>query len=81
MKNEGEIPEFLRGKYKRMSAIANDEDLSKQAREYVRDNAFRKGAPNMTSRSFCNWVNDILLPNNTLEAGAPRKISVEVARR
>ena len=35
----------------------------------------------MTARSFCAWVNNVLLPNNTLESGAPRKISVEVARR
>lgn len=69
------------GKYKRMNAIANDEALSDQARQYVRQNAFRKGAPNMTARSFCAWVNNELLPNNTLEPGAPRKISVEVSRR
>ena len=63
-----------------MLSIVNDEDLSKKACGYVRENSFRKGAPNLTSRSFCNWVNDMLLPNNTLAAGAPRSISVEVAR-
>ena len=31
------------------------------------------------AQSFCTWVNDELLPNATLEPGAPRKISVEVA--
>lgn len=41
----------------------------------------KKGAPNLTTRSFCNWVNNTLLPNSTLSSGAPRKISVEVARR
>ena len=35
----------------------------------------------MTSRSFCSWANDTRLPNTTLEPGAPRKASVEVARR
>ena len=55
--------------------------LSKQAREYVRENAFREGAANMTSRSFCTWVNTVLLPNSILESGAPHRISVEVARK
>ena len=30
---------------------------------------------------FCQWVNDNLLPNETLEPGFPRKISVETARK
>lgn len=47
LKNEGQLPEFLRGKYERMNAIANNEDLSDRARLYVRDNSFCKGAPNM----------------------------------
>ena len=81
LNNKGELPDFLRGKYERMQAIANNEDLTEQARLYVRENSFKKGAPNMTARSFCSWVNDELLPNSTLEPGAPRKISVEVARR
>ena len=80
LNNKGEIPEFLGGSYERMNAISNNEELTEQARQYVHGNAFKKGAPNVTSRSFCSWVNDSLLPNNTLEAGAPRKISVEVAR-
>lgn len=29
---------------------------------------------------FCQWVNDDLLPNETLEPGFPRKIAVETAR-
>ena len=32
----------------------------------------------MTSISFCKWVNDELLPNNTSEPGFPRQVSVEV---
>ena len=75
------MPEFLRGKYHRTNAIANNEELTEQAILFVRENAFKKGAPNLTARSFCSWVNDELLPNSTLEAGAPRRISVEVARR
>ena len=79
--NEGEVPEFVRGKYNRMQAISNNEDLTEQAKLYVRENSFKKGVPNMTIRSFCFWVNNKLLPNSTLESGAPRKISVEVARQ
>ena len=73
--NEGEVPEFVRGKYNRMQAISNNEDLTEQAKLYVRENSFKKGAPNMTIRSFCFWVNNKLLPNSTLEPEAPRKIS------
>ena len=74
--NEGEVPEFVRGKYNRMQAISNNEDLTEQAKLYVRENSFKKGAPNMTIRSFCFWVNNKLLPNSTLEHEAPRKISL-----
>lgn len=75
--NKGEVPEFVRGKYERMQTISNNEDLTEEARLYVRENSLKKGAPNMTTRSFCSWVNDELLPNATLEPGVPRKISVE----
>ena len=37
---EGELPEFLCGAYSRMSCIANDEKLTRMARQLVRDNAF-----------------------------------------
>ena len=49
MRNEGELPDFLRGKHSRMNAIAHDEELTEKAREYVRANAFKKGAPNLTT--------------------------------
>ena len=55
--------------------------MTMKAREYVRENAFRKGSPNMTACSFVSWVNDDLLPITTLESGAPHKISVEVGRQ
>ena len=75
------MKEFVRGKYDRMQAVSNNEDLTEQAKLHVRENSFKKGAPNMTVRSFCSWVNNELLPNSTPEPGAPRKISVEVARQ
>ena len=37
-----------------------------------------KGASNLTSLSFCQWVNEDLLPNEVLEPGFPRRISVEM---
>lgn len=46
--NEGEVPEFVHGKYDRMQAISNNEDLTEQAKLYVQENSFKKGAPNMT---------------------------------
>ncbi len=37
-----------------------------------------KGQP---AGSFCQWVNECLLPSSCLEAGFPRKISVETGRK
>ena len=79
--NEKKVPEFVRGRYERMHAVSKDEELTRLAKLYVHENAFVKGAPNMTSCSFCSWVNNELLANATLEPGAPWKISVEVARK
>jgi hypothetical protein len=41
LKNEGEIPEYIQGKYKRMNIIAN-EALSDLVKQHVRENAFKK---------------------------------------
>ena len=49
--------------------------------EYVRQNASVKGRPNLTKHSLCHWINDELLPNENLEPGFPRHISVETARK
>ena len=81
MKNDCEVPPFMRGKYERMNIVSHDEHLTELARNYVRENSFKKGSPNMTSYSFCKWVNNELLPNNTLEPGFPRQVSVEVCRK
>ena len=48
--------------------------------EYVRDNVSVKGRPNLTTVTFCKWVNEYFLPNCTLEPGFPPKISLETAR-
>ena len=63
-----------------MTIVTADEALSEKARSYVRENACVKGSPNMTVRSFCEWVNSTLLPNATLEPGFPRKICLDTAR-
>ena len=36
-----------------------------------------KGQPNLTAGSFCQWVNEIILPYSNLEPGFPRKVSIE----
>lgn len=53
----------------------------KKATEYVRSNNNVKGKPNLTVASFCEWLNNDLLPNVTLEPGFPRKLSLETARK
>ena len=35
----------------------------------------------MTATVFCEWVNNDLLPNSTLEPGYPQNISLETARK
>ena len=52
LKSGRELPEFLRRIYARMNCISKDENLMRAAKEYVRENAFKKGAANMTGRSF-----------------------------
>ena len=59
----------------------SSEELNKKAARYIRENANVKGQPNLTAGKFCQWVNDDLLPNQTLEPGFPRKISLETARK
>ena len=78
--NNGEIPESKQGKYQRSGILWTSEDLNRKATRFIRENANVKGQPNLTICKFCEWVNDDLLPNETLEPGFPRKIAVETAR-
>ncbi len=55
--------------------------LTDLARNYVHENSFKKGSPNTISFSFCKWVNNEMLPNNTLELRFPRQVYVEVCRK
>lgn len=49
--------------------------------KHVHENASVKGNPNLNVGQLCQWVNDDLLPNETLEPGFPRKVSMETARK
>ena len=64
--NGNSFPDTLQGKYQRRGVLWNDEKLNDSVRKYVRENANIKGKPNMTSLSFCKWVNEELLPNRVL---------------
>ena len=77
----GSIPDSKQGRYQRTGILWSCEDLNKKAYQYVRENANVKGRPNLTKYSFCRWVNEDLLPNEILEPGFPRCISVETARK
>ena len=63
--NEGVLKERKKGKYERVTVYC-DEELNKNAAKWVRENAFTKGKPNMTALSFCQWVNEDLLPSSQL---------------
>jgi len=80
-KNGGDFPDSKQGKYQREGILWQNEELNEAASDFVRNNAVVKGRPNMTSISFCHWVNEVLLPNSVLEPGYPRCISVQTARR
>ena len=50
-------------------------------KKYIRLNNDVKGRPNLTVGSFCQWVNNKLLPSMTLEPDFPRKNSWETAKK
>ena len=80
LKNKGCFSESSNGKYKPVSLL-NDETLRLDASMWVRENAHKKGAPNMTAASFCSWVNNTLLQSVTLPPAYPRFISLRTATR
>jgi hypothetical protein len=63
------------------STRVNDEDIRLKASMWVREHAYRKGEPNMTAKSFCEWVYNDLLPNSDLAANMPRSIKLRTATR
>ena len=80
-RENGSIPDSKQGRYQRTGILWSCEDLNRKATKYVRENANVKGRPNLTTHSFCVWVNEELLTNEILESGFPRHISVETARK
>ena len=57
------------------------ESLNRKATQHVKWNAAVKGTSNLTSFSFCEWVDDKLLANEVLKPGFLQRISVETARK
>ena len=61
--------------------LVKDENLCLEAAMWVRENACKKGEENMTTKSFCQWVNDQLLPSHSLPPNLLRQISLRTATR
>jgi hypothetical protein len=59
----------------------HDETLNLKAAEWVRENTFVKGRPNMTAQTFCDWINNSLLVSSHLPPFFPREISLRTAVR
>ena len=78
--NKGVLKERKQGKYERVTVYRNEE-LGEKAAKWVRENAFAKGKPNMTAQSFCQWVNDDLLPSSNLPTHFPWRISLRTGVR
>ena len=70
----------MRGKYQR-ACLFNEESLRLQAAMWVRENAVRKGAPNLVAWEFCQWVNNELLPSSDLPLNLSCSIGVRTATR
>ena len=79
--NKGSFPDSLQGKYQREGVLWQNEDLNRLATNYVRENSFVKGKPNLTNSMFCKWVNEVLLPNEVLDPGFPRSVSIKTSRK
>ena len=52
MANNGSFTDTLRGKYQRSGVLWQNEELNKKATKFVRENAFAKARPNMTSKLY-----------------------------
>ena len=79
--NEGKIKDHRQGHYQRPGILWRCESLSSKAAKYIRENAAVEGRGNLTCFSFCEWVNEDLLQNSTLETRFPRQVSVETAQK
>ena len=81
--NNGSFPDSLhvQGKYQREGVLWQNEELNRLATNYIRENAITKGKPSLTNGKFCKWVNEVLLPNQVLDPGFPRSVSIESSRK
>jgi len=79
--NEGSLVDHQQGRYQRSGVLWSNENLNSKAAKYIREKAAVKGTSNLTCIAFCEWVNEDLLPNESLEPGFPRRVSVETARK
>ena len=77
----GCVLDSKQGTYQRTGILWSNERLNRKVTEFFRQNASVKGKPNLTKHTLCQWINDELLPNEMLEPGFPRHISVETARK
>ena len=69
--NSGSVIDHKQGHYQRTGVLWNSESLSRIATQHIRENTSVKGISNLTSLTFCEWVNKELLSNETLEPGFP----------
>ena len=52
--NNGFFSESTQGKYKSYSVV-EDEEYRDLALKWIRENASKKGKPNLTAAAFCSW--------------------------
>ena len=72
---KGNFKEGRQGKYKRHCLLNESLMLQCGSEKCI------QGEANMTAKSFCQWVNDQLLPSRDLPPNLPRAISVCTATR
>ena len=80
IKNEGEFPPDMRGKYARVSILTH-EDCRVRAANWARAHACVRGEPNMTVTDFAYYINNTLLPSMHLPPGFPTTLSAPTACR
>ena len=78
--NKGSFKDEKRGKYMR-HCLLNEVNLRLEAAMFIREHGYRKGEANLNAKSFCQWVNNDLLPSSNLAPNMPRSISVRTATR
>jgi len=65
--NNVAVPDGKQGHYHRSGVLWHNEALNKKEIGYVWRNSAVKGKANLTTRIFCELVNEDLLTNETLE--------------